>query len=284
MLRQPGGQKRWFLLVLVISLVVLLMSPQLQRLLLPPIERPIIFVGGRIGGAITSFVNGIGHFWSSYADLVIVRTENEILKERVNRLEGETNRLHEAEAENARLHALLDFRASIPYRLVVARVVGRNPSSADRTLLIDKGSKDGLAVDMGVIAPEGVVGRLIRVQPSHSQVLLVTDRNSAVAAELQDTREQGIVEGAEGGLMRIRYLPLSSNIRLGEGVATSGLIGIFPKGLLVGRVGKVERRESELFQLIEIIPQVDFARLEEVLVITNLPQVPPFPPVEAGGR
>ncbi len=284
MLRQPGGQKKFLLLILVIVLVVLLMSPQMQRFVIHPIQRPILGIGGHIAAAATSVISGVRNFFSGYVDLVVVHTENQVLKEKVTRLEGEAVRSREAEAENTRLRALLDLKASLPYRLTAARIIGRNPTAGDRTLLIDKGSADGIATDMGVVSPEGIVGRIIRVQRSYAQVLLVTDRNSAVAAELEGSRDQGIVEGAEGGLARIRYLPISSDIRLGEGVVTSGLIGIFPKGMLIGRVARVERRESELFQSIEIVPQVDFGKLEAVLVIMNLPQTPPFPSVEAGPR
>jgi rod shape-determining protein MreC len=136
--------------------------------------------------------------------------------------------------------------------------------------MINKGSRDGVAVEMGVITPAGVVGRVIKAEPAVSQVLLITDRNSAVAALIQRTRDEGLVEGTEKGLARIKYLSLLADVKEGDLVLTSGLTGSFPKGLPIGTLGLVTKKELDLFQQAELTPNVDFSKIEEVLVVTSL--------------
>ena len=212
---------------------------------------------------------GVGRIWSGYMDLTQVREENLKLREELHRLQDENIRLLEARAAYDRLEQLLSFKIQSPYPVIAARVVGRDPTNWYRTLMIDKGEREGVAVDMGVIVPSGVVGRVIKTAPHLSQVLLLTDRNSAIAALVQRTRDEGIVEGTEEGLARIKYLSTLSELQEGDRVLTSGLAGSFPKGLFIGQIHRVEKQERALFQQAEIIPSVDFSKLEEVLVIVS---------------
>jgi rod shape-determining protein MreC len=122
---------------------------------------------------------------------------------------------------------------------------------------------------MGVIAPAGVVGRIVKTTPYSSMVLLVTDPNNAVTGLIQRTRDEGIVEGTVKGRARMKYIPLLSALQPGDKVVTSGLMGGFPKGLPIGTITEIEKDESDLFQSAELIPEVDFRKLEEVLVITQ---------------
>lgn len=133
--------------------------------------------------------------------------------------------------------------------------------------MINKGEQAGLKAGMGVITPVGVVGRIIKTTPAASQVLLLTDHNSSVAALVQRTRDEGLVEGTEAGLARIKYLPILSEVGVDDVVLTSGLAGIFPKGLMIGQVTEIQKKEDGLFQVAQIKPAVDFTKLEEVLVI-----------------
>jgi rod shape-determining protein MreC len=120
-----------------------------------------------------------------------------------------------------------------------------------------------------VIALTGVVGRVVKTTASSSMVLLLTDPSNAITALIQRTRDEGIVEGTAQGLARIKYVPLLSTVRVGDHVVTSGLTGGFPKGLSIGTITRIDKAEGDLFQSAEIAPEVDFSRLEEVLVLTG---------------
>jgi rod shape-determining protein MreC len=148
-------------------------------------------------------------------------------------------------------------------------VIGRDPTNWYRSIVINKGRKDRLAADMGVVTPSGVVGRIVKAYDRFAIVLLLNDLNNAITGLVQRTRDEGIVEGTEKGLARIKYLPLLSTVKVGDQVVTSGLAGGFPRGLPIGTITKIERREAELFLSAEIAPDADFTKIEEVLVITT---------------
>jgi rod shape-determining protein MreC len=124
---------------------------------------------------------------------------------------------------------------------------------------------------MGVLTLSGVVGRVVKATNYSSVVLLVNDPNNAVPGLIQRTRDQGIVVGTIGGRARMRYIPLLSTVQLGDVVATSGLTGAFPKGIPIGTISRIEKEDDDLFLSAEIVPEVEFTKLEEVLVITALP-------------
>lgn len=276
MFRQIINYKRFIILLVTVLFVAVLLFPEIQRRPVFFLGRPLVYIISMLQKALTQTADGFAFIWRDYIDLVSVRRENDRLKQDLARMQSETIRLQEAALANDRLQQLLDFKKTNPYPMVAALVIGRDPSNWYRTLMIDKGTRDGIAIDMGVISPVGVVGRVIKTDPTVSQVLLVTDRNSAVAALIQGTRDEGLVEGTERGLARIKYLSLLADLKAGDLVLTSGLTGIFPKGLLIGTLGRVTKNDQDLFQQAEVIPRVDFSKLEEVLVITSPGnQIPP---------
>ncbi len=270
MFRQIINYRRFIVLFLVVLLVTALLFPELQKRPFYFLGRPVVFVISGLQEGLTWIGGGIGNVWKGYINLVSVQRENEHLKQDLARLQNEKIQLQEAAHANERLQELLDLKKAAAYHGLAAAVIGRDPSNWYRTLMINKGSRDGVAVDMGVITPTGVVGRVIKAEPAVSQVLLVTDRNSAVAALIQRTRDEGLVEGTEKGLARIKYLSLLSDVKQGDLVLTSGLTGSFPKGLSIGTLGRVTKKELDLFQQAELTPTVDFSKIEEVLVVTFL--------------
>ncbi|HTN42633.1 MAG TPA: rod shape-determining protein MreC [Nitrospiria bacterium] len=276
MLRQIINYRRFIILFLTVLLVAVLLFPELQRRPVYFLGRPVVFLISGLQKGLTWTAHGIGGLWNGYINLISVQRENETLKRDLARLQNETLQLQEAAQANERLEQLLNFRRTNAFHTLVAAVIGRDPSNWYRTLMIDKGTREGVAIDMGVITPVGVVGRVIKADPTVSQVLLVTDRNSAVAALIQRTRDEGLVEGTERGLARIKYLSLLADLKEGDLVLTSGLTGYFPKGLLIGTLGRATKKELDLFQQAEVIPSVDFSKLEEVLVVTALEdRIPP---------
>jgi rod shape-determining protein MreC len=216
---------------------------------------------------VVALTGGIGDIWEGYIALVRTKKENEKLVEDLQQLQAENLRLRDLALENSRLQQLLEFKQTSPLELTAAKVVGRDPTNWYRTAMINKGEQAGLKAGMGVITPVGVVGRIIKTTPAASQVLLLTDHNSSVAALVQRTRDEGLVEGTEAGLARIKYLPILSEVGVDDVVLTSGLAGIFPKGLMIGQVTEIQKKEDGLFQVARIKPAVDFTKLEEVLVI-----------------
>lgn len=207
------------------------------------------------------------HVWQSYVGLIAVREQNEALKEEIRKLRRDKAALLDKESENRRLKKLLDLRASHEFPSLVAQVVGEDAVGWYRTLFINRGSEDGVRPDMPVTMPEGVVGRVVNSSSDMSRILLLTDPNHSVDCRVARTRDRGILSGSlERGCI-LRYINLKSGIRLGDEVVTSGLDGIFPRGLPIGKVETVDKGPQGLFLEARIAPAVDFSEIEEVLVV-----------------
>ena len=214
--------------------------------------------------------------WQGAAALMRARDEAEALRGRVRQLEQDTARLAETEAENARLRTLLDFRRTLGGKLITARVIGHDAAGLSRTLVIDQGSAAGVEKGAAILAPEGIVGQVFLVSPHAARVLLVSDHNSGVDAVVQRTRGRGIVEGTADGRCGLKFVRRTEDLQVGDLVVSSGLDGIFPRGLPIGRIQAVDKQGQGLFQYAQIEPAVDVERLEEVLVTVGTP-APPAP-------
>ncbi len=207
--------------------------------------------------------------WDNYVDLRFVRQENRRLHEEIEALQTRFRVLEEARGENQRLKTLLGLRESLSFTVAPAGVVGKDATNWFHSVLIDRGSRHGIERHMAVIAPGGLVGQVVEVTPSSARVQLITDPVSSVGALLQSSRVTGLLVGAQSGRIRIKYLPVRAEVRAGEVVVTSGLGGVYPKGILVGKVVAVDRRSGALFQEATVEPGIDFSRLEEVLIVTG---------------
>jgi len=269
MVRRVNLYKRFLYLFLILSLIVILISPEFQKKPIQWVQRPIGWVIYYVQEGTYVFMNSIAGVWDGYINLIHVQKENEALRRTIEELKGENNGLKEQGALAERLQAMLDYKKSAPHHLVAAEVIGREPSHWFKSIIINKGDGDGIRVDMGVMTPQGIVGKVVKTGPGYSQVLLMTDRNSAVAAMVQRTRDEGIVQGVEQGTVRLKYLPHFSEVAVGDGVVTSGLEGSFAKGLKIGQVDKVEKKEHELFLEVKMTPEIDFYKLEDVFVISS---------------
>jgi len=214
------------------------------------------------------FLAGINKAWDNYIFLVRTKEENKRLKEAIERLRFENQLLKEAFYENKRLRALVGFPLRFKnLSFVVARIIGRDPSCWFSTVLIDKGLNQGVSVGSGVITLGGVVGRVIEVGAFFSKVLLITDPNSYIEGLIQPSRTRAMVRGNGKGGCVLEYVPMQEDIKEGELVVTSGTNGFFPKGINIGKVIKTIKKERGLFQWIEVMPSVNFSKIEEVLVI-----------------
>lgn len=211
--------------------------------------------------------NWIKGIQANYGTLVGFKADNERLRKRIQDLEVERQRYLEAEATNRKLQQLLNFRSHLPAGSVTASIIANSASSWFQSCLLDKGSADGLAKGMAAVTPLGVVGQVVSVTARSAKVLLLTDPNSGIDVLVQRTRSRGIVSGSlESGTI-LKYMKRSEDIQEGDRLITSGLDGVFPKGLMVATVIKVRKQHIGLFQWIEVQPAVLSSRTEEVLVV-----------------
>jgi rod shape-determining protein MreC len=266
----PPRHKSLVLLAGVILLQVLLLAVQIKR------DSQGRLIRSWTVGAVSPFERagsyGFGWFrdvWRNYfalrgtrKDNEDLRRENDALKLRIAQLEGKA-------AEADRLAALLHFRQSqsdVP--MVAARVIGGSAGTASLTIELDRGEKDGIRNNMGVITPDGVVGKIIETYPNTSRVLLLTDKESGVGAKLADSGIQSPVGGLGEPLLAMKYVPNDDEVNMGARVVTSGMDRIFPRDLPVGTITEIKPGND--FKQIRIKPAASLERLEEVLVLLTL--------------
>jgi rod shape-determining protein MreC len=250
----------WRLTILAAVLVVLIILPNffrqnLKGILLAPLKYPLILSNASSENAIDFF------------RIANILEENRYLRKEVDELKKEVVNLREAKLENERLRELLNIRKELPYKTEVARVIGKDSSNWHQAIIIDKGGNRLIEVGSPVTTYSGLVGRVIERYKNSSRVLLITDPSLQVAARVQRTRDEGLVEGMHKGLCRMKYLTLESEIMEGDRVITSGLSSFFPEGLLIGKIISVETDPSNLYQIAVIKPEVDFRKLEEVICL-----------------
>jgi rod shape-determining protein MreC len=215
---------------------------------------------------VNTSIGELGNLWKRYIFLVGLEEENRNLKKKNAQLLARVIQYQEGYLEGQRLRKILDLREGIHYSTVVANVVGKNQLSAFRTILINKGTGQGLRVGLPVVSHQAVVGRIMETSWNVSKVLLITDENSNIDALVQGDRAQGILQGYGPTGCNLKYVHKMDDVRKGDAVLSSGLGGIFPKGLLLGVVTSISKKDADLFQKIEVAPSADFARLEEVVV------------------
>jgi rod shape-determining protein MreC len=222
----------------------------------------------------------IARAWEDYVDLRNLRDENMRLRQEAAVLQRRISQLEEQALETQRLQGLLAMRETSRAEYLAARVVGKDATNWFKTILIDRGSRAGVRRNLPVVAPDGLVGRVVEVTATAAKVQLITDPVSAAGGLIQRTRVTGIVSGSLGAGLKMRYLPLLADVVVGDEVLTSGMGGVFPKGIPLGRVTAVERRSGALFQEATLAPNVDLGRLEEALIVTGTESRGGF---EAGG-
>jgi rod shape-determining protein MreC len=208
-------------------------------------------------------------------DLETARNEIALLQDRIDTLERENEELREIEGEYQLLLDLFNRARQAPdYQRLTASVIGQDSNQAVRSIIVDKGSADGVRVGMPVESSRGLVGQVFRTTPNSSQAVIISDSSSAVPARLGNSRATGILRaGGVGGSLTIDWIDLKHQLQVGEVVLTSGLGGRFPQDLVIGRVIEVDRREAELFQRAIVQPAVDFDSLEVLFVVTDFEPV-----------
>ena len=223
---------------------------------------------------VTRGVKTARQVWQDYFFLVSVSEENRGLRQQLDEARRRNIQLHEFELENARLRDLLEFKRSLPHPAISAQIIGKDPSAWFKSVILDKGLADGLRRGLPAVTALGVVGQIVEVTGHQSRLMLIIDRNSAADALVQRSRARGIVKGTSGNECYLDYVMHAEDVQVGDQVVSSGFDGVYPKGLLVGTVTAVSFHGSDFFKDIQIMPAVDFDKLEEIMIILN----PPVPP------
>jgi len=250
---------------LLISLL-LLSAGSRTRQRIDPIAGVVLEGMRPLQGTVAAGLDAVAQTWRAYVALIGVKQETEHLRQRVVELEQQAVRRAEVEQTDKRLSELLNFRSNIEGAVQAAQIIGRDPLPYFSTVTINKGEADGVQKNMAVLSPFGVVGQTTTIGPHSARVLLITDHNSGVDAVVQRSRARGIVEGALDGRCVMKYLKRAEDVEVGDRVVTSGLDGIFPKGIMVGEVVRVIRGNRGLMQVADVTPSVPLDRIEEVLV------------------
>jgi rod shape-determining protein MreC len=266
----PSRHKSLVLLAGVIILQVVLLAVQIKRDSQGRLLR--VWTVSAVSPFERAGAKGIGNIrdtWSHYFALQNTSRDNEQLRRQNDELKMQVNQLQSKAAEADRLSALLNFRQgqrSVP--MLAARVIGTSADTASQTVYLDRGERDGIRRNMGVITPDGVVGKVIESYRDTAQVLLLTDKDSGVGAMLADSRIQSPVGGTGEPLLSMKYIPTDDTVNMGEHVVTSGMDRIFPRDLPVGVVTEI--KTGRPFQHVRVRPAANLQRLEEVIVLLTL--------------
>ena len=248
---------------------VILISAQVQSKSGVRVLEAVTFgVFARVQQGTSSGLDGVRGLWGNYVALRGVRGENEALRKQVAELEVRLQEQRAVAARAVRLQELLNLRAAIASPTLAAEVIAGNPNPDMMTVTIDRGAADGVQENMAVIAPTGIVGRVIGPVAAHaSRVQLIIDRNAAAGALSDRSRAGGMVVWHDGDPpLRMDLVSNLADVKVGDIVVTSGVDGIYPKGFAIGRVESSERGPG-LYRDIAVRPAVDFRGLEEVLVV-----------------
>ena len=219
---------------------------------------------------LSSSANAVGALWSRYVSLRDTEEENAVLRESIAQLELQLQQENALARQARSLYRLLELRNSTELVTLTAQVIAVDATPWFRTFTIDRGSGDGVRQDFAVIAPNGVVGRVVGTPgPRAAKVQLLIDRNAAAGALIERTRAAGVVTGVDGqSLLRMDYVSNLEDVRIGDAVVTSGTDGIYPKGFVIGTVRDVQRGE-DLYKSILVDPVVEFGNLENVLIVLD---------------
>lgn len=269
--RTHPSRQLLFLCTLVVLFGVMSLSFLGRRELSLP-HKLIYEVLGTAQSGVTGVVGYVGNLWGNYIDLLAVRDENIRLQEEIKKYQAINIKHREAVATNVHLRKLLDLKETLPSPTLTARIIGRDPSQWFKTFSIDRSSSDGVTKGMPVLTIDGVIGHVLDGGSHHAKVLQANDPNSAIEVLIQDTRVQGIIKGTGTGY-RLHYVLKNNEVKQGDQLVTSGMGGVFPRGLPVGTVSSVVSNRRGMFLDIEVQPAVDFSRLENVIIIMKSNQL-----------
>ena len=285
-IRQRTG---WLFGAIVVSHIILISAQVTTKRGVPILQEVTFGAFAEMQRAATTAFGSAREGWQNYFALQQIRRENEQLKAEVTKLRVSLEQERSTAQQTRTLQQLLDLRSATSFETVAAAVIGSGADPEFRTITIDKGTQDGLRADMAVMSPAGIVGRILMPTARAAKVQLIIDRDAAAGVMVERTRVAGVVTGVgnaeelgfRAGLIDLNYVPSSADVKRGDRVVTSGIDGIYPKGLPVGEIQSAGREDGE--RRIRVKPSVDFAALEAVLVVLTAPE-PPSETTDDGER
>jgi rod shape-determining protein MreC len=277
-IRQRTG---WLFMAVTVGHIILISAQVNTQRGVPVLEALTFGAFAEVQRAATSAVSSAQEGWENYFALQQIRQENERLREEVAQLRVGLQQERTVAQQTLTLQKLLEFKGATEWQTKAAAVIGSGASPEFRTMTIDKGTQDGLLADMAVVAPTGVVGRIITASARASKVQLLIDASAAAGVIVERSRVNGVVSGVglndemafRAGLLDLDYIPGTADLKVGDRLVTSGTDGIYPKGFAVGEIQSVEKDAGAY--LIRVRPAVDYATLESVLVVLNSPSLTP---------
>ncbi|MEK6631496.1 MAG: rod shape-determining protein MreC [Acidobacteriota bacterium] len=254
---------------------ILLISTQVNSRSGVPLLQAVLVTGlAETQRAAWAVVGGVRSVWDNYVALRQVHADNQRLQRELDAVRVQLQRERAAAGTSDQFRQLLDLRARLSWKTTGAEVIAGSVSPQFQSIMIDKGADDGVRRDMAVIAPAGVVGRVVVASRRASSVQLIVDRAASASALVERLRVQGIVLGHGDGTLRLEYLPVIANVQAGDLVVTAGLDGVYPKGLVLGHVDRIERGSGSS-RVVIIKPAIAFGNLESVLIVLNAASGPP---------
>ncbi|MDP3939007.1 MAG: rod shape-determining protein MreC [Deltaproteobacteria bacterium] len=266
------GKNRIYLTAAVLlGAAALLLSSSIQReTRFSFIDRLIFDLAVPIQKMVAVPAQTVREVWGDYVALMGVSEENKELRRRISDLAEENRQFREALLTAERYRLIGEMRDRLPQPMIPASVIGEDSTAWFRTVLLDRGERDGVKRGMAVVTAEGVVGHVVAASSRAAKVLLVIDTTSAVDVMVERSRARGIVEGERDSLCALKYMVHGDDVKVGDRLVSSGMGGFFPKGLPVGKVTEIATEKRGLFQQAIVQPSVDFNKLEEVFVILEL--------------
>lgn len=257
------------LIALVAANVILLSFASKRVLPFSGVEQVVIFVIAPVQDIWARSLLGLRNIWEQYFFLVGVAEENRRLHQKLENALADNHHCREIEHTNLRLRNLLSFQDTLETQGMAARVIAKDPSPWFKTIIIDKGAAAGLRTGLPVVVPSGIVGQITEVARNYAKVLLMIDPGSAADALVQRTRARGIIKGGPGDQYAFNYVLHKYDLEVGDIIISSGLDGVFPKGLKIGIVSEIRQNTANIFQEVVVHPNVNFEALEEVMVILD---------------
>jgi rod shape-determining protein MreC len=264
-IRQRTG---WLFMAVIVGHILLISAQVNTQRGVPLLEEVTFGTFAEVQRAATSAIATVHDNWTNYVALQDVRAENARLKEENAALQVGLQQERALAQQSRTLQSLLDLKTAVQLKTTSASVIAGGASPEFRTMTIDKGTGDGLASDMAVLAPAGVVGRIIMPARRAAKVQLLIDRDAAAGAIVERSRAQGVVVGTGTDRFRLDHVPGAADIQVGDRVVTSGIEGIYPKGFLIGQIQSIDRQSGE-FTNVVVDPAVQFSELETVLVVVT---------------
>ena len=266
-LRQRTG---WLFMAVIVGHILLISAQVNTQRGIPVLEEVTFGTFAEVQRWATSAFGAVRDTWVNYVALQDARTENTTLKDEVASLRIELQQERALAQQTRTLQGLLELKSALKLSTTAASVIAGSASPDFRSMTIDKGTGDGLAADMAVLAPAGVVGRVIMPTSRASKVQLLIDRDAAAGAIVERSRAQGVVTGTGTDRFRLDHIPGAADIQVGDRVVTSGIEGIYPKGFVIGQIESVNQQGGE-FTSVVVRPAVEFSSLETVLVVLTPP-------------